>query len=315
MGDLSVSVEILLATYNGEAFLPALLSSLSAQTESGFSVLIQDDGSTDRTPEILSLWAQKDPRFIPVGSQGQHLGAKGNFCSLLSQTRADRILLCDQDDIWERDKVKKLLRACDEEERRTGAEIPILVHSDASLIDAKDRQIAPSFFRLQGWDPHAVQLSRLLVQNNVTGCTAILNRALADLVSAFADPETMFMHDWFIALTAASFGQIRFLDESLTRYRQHESNTIGASRDSLVHRGFRVLREKEKARARIALTYSNTQSFKDSFGSALPDKARETAEIYLNTRSMPKLQRIHVLCSHGYLMQSPVTCLGQMIFC
>ena len=303
---------ILLAAYNGESFLPAQLASLSAQSFSDFSVLYQDDGSMDRTPEILAGWAEKDPRFLPGSEQGKHLGAKENFFSLLRQTDADRILLCDQDDLWEPDKLESLLAAADVND--ADSSLPLLVHSDASVIDAEGQLLAPSFFRLQGWDPEAVHLNQLLVQNNATGCMMLLNRPLADLVIRYGDPEKMFMHDWFIALTAAAFGRIVFLPHPLVRYRQHGRNAIGASRVSLPRRALRALREGERARTRISLTYSHSRSFLDAYGEALPEEAARVIHSYLDTQALPKLHRLAAVRAQGCLMQSPVTRLGQMIF-
>ena len=303
---------ILLATYNGETFLPAQLSSLSAQSFSDFSVLFQDDGSSDRTPEILSAWAKKDPRFRPGAEQGKHLGAKGNFMSLLRQADAGRILFCDQDDLWEPDKLEALLAAA--AANGADSDLPLLVHSDAGVIDSDGRLLFPSFFRLQGWDPEAVHLNQLLVQNNATGCMMLLNRPLADLVVRFGDPEKMFMHDWFIALTAAAFGRIVFLSRPLVRYRQHGGNVIGASHASLASRALKALREGDRARERIALTYNHAQSFLDAFGEALPEASARVVRDYLDTRSLPKLRRLAAVRSQGCLMQSPFTRLGQMIF-
>ena len=87
------------------------------------------------------------------------------------------------------------------------------------------------------------------------------HRALAKLVASFGNPETMFMHDWFIALTAASFGRIQFVNEPMTRYRQHGDNTIGASRNSLLMRGMQSLREKEKARGNLGGALGPTWPF------------------------------------------------------
>lgn len=317
MGDHLVTCCILLAAYQGERYLPTQLASISAQTESDFQVLYQDDGSSDRTPEILKEWSRKDPRFRAAAESGRHLGAAGNFISLLRQADADRIVFCDQDDIWEPDKLSSLLQACREAlpgpEAHSG-EPPLLVHSDASVIDGEDRLLAPSFFALQGWDPRAVQLNRLLVQNNVTGCLLLLNRSLADLVVRFGHPGRMFMHDWFIALTAASFGKIVFVNRPLTRYRQHGKNAIGASRASLVRRGMQALKERQKARARIALTYTHSEAFLEAFGDALPPEARKTVKDYLSTRSMPKIRRVLSVRRQGCLMQSPITRLGQFLF-
>jgi rhamnosyltransferase len=106
VGDYLVTVSILLAVYKGEAFLRPQLESLSTQTFSDFAVLWQDDGSEDRTPEILSEYGKRDRRFRAGTEQGKHLGAAANFLSLLRQSEGDYLLFCDQDDIWEKEKVE-----------------------------------------------------------------------------------------------------------------------------------------------------------------------------------------------------------------
>ena len=112
-------------------------------------------------------------------------------------------------------------------ETQYGADTPLLIHSDCSLINQAGDITGSSFFRHQGWDPDALTLPRLLVQNNVTGCTLIMNHSLCRLIAAHADAKNLFMHDWFIALTAASFGRVAFVDRPLTRYRQHGGNAVG----------------------------------------------------------------------------------------
>ena len=309
-----MSITILLATYQGEKYLPFLLESLSCQTESRFQVLYQDDGSTDRTVSLLQTWSQKDDRFHPACQQGLHLGAVKNFFSLLQQSDSDLVLLCDQDDIWEANKVESLVQTYNSFLSPHNPNIPVMVHSDASIINENGQLIADSFFRLEGWDPRALQLNRLLVQNNATGCMMLLNRPLVNLITHYGDPAKMFMHDWFIALTAASFGKVIFLDKPLTRYRQHENNAIGASSVSLIRRGFRALRERDKAKARIALTYSHARAFREAYDGVLPPESAQVIDAYLSTQNMPKLPRILSVRSQGCLMQSTITRLGQFLF-
>ena len=308
-----MKTEILLAAYNGEAFLQEQLDSLAAQSFSDFIIRYQDDGSADRTPDILKDYAARDSRMIPGTEGGRHLGAKGNFFSLLRQAEGDRIFLCDQDDIWEPEKVQRLLFAMEKADREDPG-LPILIHSDASVVDKDGRQLAPGFFRLQGWDPEATGLNRLLVQNNATGCMMLLNRPLADLVIHYGNPEKMFMHDWFIAMTAAAFGKVVFIPEALTRYRQHGNNAIGASRDSLPVRALKALGEREKSKARIALTYEHSQAFLDTYSGVLPEGAERIIINYLLTRNLPKLRRVSAIRKQGCLMQSPVTRAGQFLF-
>ncbi len=309
-----MSTAVLLTAYNGSAHLPELLDSLLSQTDRDFTVVMQDDGSTDATPALLSDYAGRDSRFVFGTEQGKHLGAAGNFLSLIRQSKADYISLCDQDDIWEPDKLSVLKQAMRHLEEEYGPETPLLVHSDCSLVDESGKKIGDSFFRHQGWDPCAVTLPPLLVQNNVTGCTLIMNRSLRNLIASHAKAKELFMHDWFIALTAASFGRIAFVDRPLTRYRQHGGNTIGASTQPLLARGLAALRDRRNVRRRILLTYTHTRVFQKLYGDELPARARETTDAYLSTQRMKKVPRMLAVRRLGCVMQSPLTRLGQLLF-
>lgn len=305
------TIQVLLACYNGERYLPQQLASLQEQDDPAFSVLMQDDGSADGTSALLQ--AAADVRFLLGAESGRHLGAIGNFISLMGQCTADYAALCDQDDVWAADKLSRCRAAMEQAEARYGAETPLLVHSDARLVDGEGRILSESFFAHQGWDGSAAALSRLLVQNNVTGCTLMMNTPLRRLVLQHADPQKMFMHDWFIALTAAAFGHIVFIPEPLVDYRQHGANVMGASRRSLLQRGIQAMGQWQKGKARIALTYTHTRAFLNAYGAALPEAARQTIEHYLATESMGKLRRIITVQKNGYAMQSTVARLGQML--
>lgn len=161
-----------------------------------------------------------------------------------------------------------------EAEARWGRETPLLVHSDARVVDASGRVLHESFFAHQGWDFRAVELPRLLVQNNVTGCTVLMNRPLRELALRCGDPAKMYMHDWFLALTAAAFGHVVCLPRPLVDYRQHGNNEMGASAAGLAERGVRALSARERGKARIALTYRHTRDFAAAYGALLPPAAR-----------------------------------------
>jgi hypothetical protein len=112
-------------------------------------------------------------------------------------------------------------------EASSGRGAPLLVHSDLEVVDRELRQVQPSFLRYQGIGHEEVApLQVLLVQNFVTGCTSLLNRALLEL--ALPLPERCIMHDWWVAQCAAAAGVIGFVPEATVRYRQHGANQIGA---------------------------------------------------------------------------------------
>lgn len=307
-------IDVCMACYNGAAYLPAMLDSLRAQSGADFRVLMQDDGSADATPKLLQHAADTDPRFVLAAEAGQHLGAVGNFLSLLHQSDADYTALADQDDVWTPTRLSACCAALSDAEARYGADTPLLVHSDCCLIDEQDQVLHASFFAHQGWDPAAVTLPRLIVQNNVTGCTLMMNAALRRLIVSHGTAEAMFMHDWFIALTAAAFGHILFIHQPLIRYRQHGSNVMGASRQTQLTRAAKALAAWNKGKARIALTYRHTAAFRAAYGDALPADAKGIIDAYLATEKKPKFLRILAVQKGGYTMQSMITRAGQLLF-
>lgn len=103
----------------------------------------------------------------------------------------------------------------------------------------------------------------------------------------------MYMHDWFLALTAAAFGHVVCLPRPLVDYRQHGNNEMGASAAGLAERGVRALSARERGKARIALTYRHTRDFAAAYGSTAA--ARGPGEIidrYLALEHRPKPARV-----------------------
>ncbi len=302
---------VLLAVYNGLPYITELVDSLRKQTLP-FTCLIQDDGSTDETMRFVRELTETDRRFRLSASSGQHLGAAGNFLSLLSQVEGP-VACCDQDDLWEPERLALGMKALEEAEQRFGEETPILVHSDLSVIAEDGTLLHESFFRHQGWDPEATSLPRLLVQNNVTGTACILNEPLRKLIAEHAVSENMFMHDWFFAQTAAIFGQIVFVPRSLVRYRQHGGNAIGASSTGFAGRFLKALRMPAAVRKRLKVNETQAACLLNSYAGMLPPDKEKIIRTYLEISHAPKLKRPFLLKKGDYLMQSPLTRLGQYL--
>lgn len=142
---------VLLTAYNGAAYLPAQLSSLCAQVVS-FTAILRDDGSADDTPALLAAQCHQDARFRLSPTSGVHLGAVGGFFALMREA-ADSgapVALCDQDDIWHPDKLTRLHAALSDAEARFGADTPILVHSDARIVDADVDRCTAAYGGIRG---------------------------------------------------------------------------------------------------------------------------------------------------------------------
>jgi len=207
------SVEILLATYNGEKYLPQLLDSLKKQTYKDCAILSRDDGSSDKTREILA----RDTYMI---ESKERLGVVGNFNVLLRTSAAPYVFFCDQDDVWHPNKIALTVKTLQK------VTTPHLVFTDLTVADADAKPIHPSFLRFSSLNPAHTSLNRLIVQNIMTGCTMAINRPLVQLVGPI--PSDAVMHDGWLAMAAACFGTITFIPQATLLYRQHGGNVLGA---------------------------------------------------------------------------------------
>jgi len=230
---LSATIQILMATYNGERFVETQLESILAQTFTDFELLVSDDRSTDATRDILQRFANADGRIRLMDSGARFGGARDNFLWLLSQATAPYVAFCDQDDLWLPDKVELGLKALRELEGTWGKEAPALAFSDVAVAAEDLSIIDPSFLSYSGIDPKRTELAHLLVQNLAPGCTITANRALYhDALSFPEDVSPVIMHDWWLMLSASAFGHIGFVDKPTMLYRQHAHNSVGAEKES-----------------------------------------------------------------------------------
>ena len=224
-----MTFEILLASYNGAAYLPAQLDSILAQTDPDWHLTVSDDGSTDGTVRVLEEYAGRYPEKIRRGSPGKTFGnARDHFLELIRECDASWMMLCDQDDTWAPEKIAKFRAAADKAEADFGADTPLLVFCDQTPTDAELRPVADSLMRYQKQYVREFDYRAILMQNVVTGGAMAFNRVLAEKALECRDFARVIMHDWWMAAVAARFGKIVYLDEPLGTYRQHGENAVGA---------------------------------------------------------------------------------------
>jgi len=217
-----------MATYNGERFIAEQIASIQGQMFQDWVLIVRDDGSNDRTCQIVSEMAQQDGRIKLLTDGLGNRGAIGNFAALMQtalKDGVDYLFLADQDDVWLPDKLSLMLSAMCEMESKS-PNLPLLVHCDLEVVDKELRTIARSFTQFSRLAPTSADLGVLLCQNQVTGCACLINRSL--LALACPVPSDVLMHDWWLALLAASSGKIGFVPMPLVRYRQHGGNVLGA---------------------------------------------------------------------------------------
>ncbi len=223
----SPRVEILMATYNGEKYIKEQIESLLNQTYINWNLLIRDDGSSDETVKIIENYVKKYPEKIKLLKDNKNnLGVQYNFLELLEYSTQDYTMFCDQDDVWLDNKVEKTLKKMLLNEKK---EIPILIYTDLTVVDKNLNVIHDSFWKYQNIDILNNNYEKLIVENNITGCTVMINKKLRELVFG-KKFQNIIMHDWLLGLLASLKGEIYLLEESLILYRQHGKNCAGAKK-------------------------------------------------------------------------------------
>lgn len=207
-------VQILMSTYNGERFLSEQIESLLCQTWENVEILIRDDGSQDKTPDILNEY-RANYKNIRVFLE-ENRGVNRSFFELLKKSDADFVAFCDQDDIWLEEKIEIAIRKL---ELETG---PALYCSNKILVDSAGETMVK-----QDREKRVPGFGNAVVENICTGCTAVMNRKMADIVRARL-PEHAILHDWWLYVVAAYAGKIIFDEHAYIKYRQHEENVVGA---------------------------------------------------------------------------------------
>ena len=225
-----MTVDILMATYDGGGHLAEQLDSIARQSYTDWHLMVRDDGSTDNTAAILKAFQMQYPdRVRRIEDEDGNLGPSTCFSRLLERVDGDYVMCCDQDDVWLPDKIAMTLAAMQSLESRLGSDTPLLVFSDARVVAADLSPVADSFLRHHGIRPrpdYRFRLGRLLMQNPVPGCTMMINRSLRRLVVPI--PQEAIMHDWWCALVAALMGNLQMVIPATMLYRQHGRNVMGS---------------------------------------------------------------------------------------
>lgn len=232
-------ITVVIATYKGSRFLEAQLNSVYGQSYKNIEVIVCDDRSDDATHEVLQNYASE--RGLKYHINQQKLGVVQNFAKGMALASGTYIALCDQDDVWLPEKLRLSLAKMHELEANALAGTPALVYTDLQVVNEDLNCICPSYWQYMQLNPNYKQLNRVLVENVVTGCTALINRPLLEL--ALPVPPEALMHDAWLMLVATCFGQTGYINEPLVLYRQHGSNVVGAAQKNRAQKVINLYRK------------------------------------------------------------------------
>lgn len=272
------NIQILLSTFNGEKYLKEQLNSFFKMEGFEFcKVLIRDDGSTDKTKDILKQY-EKQNQFEIV--YGENIGITNSYLWLMEHSDAscEYFAMSDQDDIWLPNKIMDAVsKIC-----QYNSEKPILLATRSHIVDANLKPIADSPIPKRG-----ISFYNAMVQNVLPGHTQVMNRTLLQLITrrGLSDVHVI---DWWFYLVASALGNVIFLPEFTVLHRQHGDNAVGMQ-TSMVRTFIRRINYIRDGRGNAFSKQLN--AFYHLYKEDLPDEYAQETLAFLN--SLPNIgQRV-----------------------
>lgn len=221
-------ISVVMATYNGEKYLREQLDSILAQSKKVDEIIVVDDCSSDGTVRILNEYKCKHKSLFRIYINKINDGYIKTFYSAIDKSEGDFIFLSDQDDIWNPDKVKKMIEVIELKS------YDVLV-SNYSLIDKNGNRIYEHFglrnnVRLKNISN--INIKSVINYNLSMGCTMVMTKKFKNILSKNINflRDLKLPHDWAINIIASNKGTLGYFNKKLIFYRLHDKNTIGLKR-------------------------------------------------------------------------------------
>jgi glycosyltransferase involved in cell wall biosynthesis len=208
---LSPLVSIAMCTYNGEPFIAKQIKSILEQTHDNIQLVIVDDGSSDRTIEIIKSFQEIDIR-IKLYQNESNLGFNKNFEKAIRLCSGAYIAISDQDDIWLKHKLERLLVSLEDN---------LMVYGNSAHIDEHDNLLGT--YILDPNHKNYNQYKNILLANFVTGHTLLFRSETVDKLLPI--PKHGF-YDWWFGFIMLYEGKLTYCNEVLTYYRVHHQSVI-----------------------------------------------------------------------------------------
>lgn len=313
------TIDILMAVYNNAAYIAEQLQSLMKQSYPHFHLIIRDDCSTDNSIEIIEEFKNDYPEKITLIKGNENLGARGNFAALMHISTADYIMFCDADDVWLPTKVEESLLFMQKNEKKLGKQTPLLIHTNLTVVDKNLCILGHSFWHYSQLNPNlGTKLNRLLSQNVVTGCTMLINKPLLQL--ALPIPKEAIMHDWWLALVSAAFGQIDFLPKSTILYRQHGKNDIGAKNWTSAATYWSHFKKtmrphgRKEIKQRLAKTIEQAAILSEQYGKRLDVQKQTIVQDYAMLAYSGAFKKRYLFFKHRFFKSSLTKNVAMLLF-
>ena len=205
-------VAVLISTYNGEKYIQEQIDSVLNQTYKNIKIYVRDDESKDNTSKILEEY-QKNNKITFI--QGKNVGFVKSFMNLLSVCEdADYYAFCDQDDVWNEDKIERAVKMLEKENNN----LPLLYASNYDFYNSNMEFISHSPFKIK-----KPSFQKSVIECISPGMTMVMNKALKSVIQKNI-PEECAFHDWWTYEVCSAFGKVIYDSKATVKYRRHEKN-------------------------------------------------------------------------------------------
>ncbi|MCU9809874.1 hypothetical protein LEQ06_18005 [Paraclostridium sp. AKS46] len=183
------------------------------------------------------------------------------------------------------------------------------MHTDLKVVSEELELINESFIKYQNLDPEMKALNNLLLQNNITGCTVMINLSLKQECKNI--PENCIMHDWWLGLIASAFGEISFINEQTILYRQHSMNEVGAKN----YNSYKFILGKINSTSQsIENGIKQGIEFFNMYKSSLSDKDLKIVKVFISLKSKNIIDRKLCIFSNKFYQSGLIRNIGYILF-
>jgi glycosyltransferase involved in cell wall biosynthesis len=232
-----MKISVALIVYNGAKYMRTQLDSILAQTLKVDEIIVCDDASSDNSKEILEEYKNKHPNLFFIHYNNQNIGPTKNIEKAIQACTGELILLADQDDYWEPNKVETIVKWFKENPTMNG------VFTNGTLINSKDElDNKYSLWDVMSFPYKTIKSKTKLnsnlklyintVENCITGATLAFRNNLPFLKQPFPVIKNL-VHDRWLAINLAETNSLGILEDKLIRYRIHSAQAIGGMTENI----------------------------------------------------------------------------------
>lgn len=269
-------VQVLMSTYNGEKYIKEQIESILKQEGVEVSLLIRDDGSLDKTIEIIESFIEQNKNITLY--KGENIGPAKSFMDLVHKSgEFDYYAFADQDDIWISNKLASAIKLLKEKADKTTLYVSALEIVDENLNTIEIKKVTGNF-----------SFEGAIIKNFATGCTQVFNKNLCNIIKKY-NPNYIIMHDsWITRLCYAIGGEVIVDDNTYIKYRQHSNNVMGY-KDG----GIKKLKKQFKIafKDNISMRVNIAKELKNGYEEILTNDAKEVIDNLICYKENKKAKR------------------------